>query len=103
MPKSVEIADFSTKLGLLAKQLDWSRAKLAQRVGVDKSIAARWLTDRGQPTTNNLMQLTRAVAEQIVGFAASDWDLPLAQFGKRLGLEGEALLQGAGGVEKLGL
>jgi hypothetical protein len=43
MPKSVDVEDFAVKLALLAKRLNWSRAKLAQQVGVDKSLAARWL------------------------------------------------------------
>lgn len=43
MPKSVDVEDFAVKLALVAKRLNWSRARLAQQVGVDKSLAARWL------------------------------------------------------------
>ena len=50
MPKSIEIEEFSTKLGLVAKVLNWSGAKLAQQAGVDKSAAARWLNARSGPT-----------------------------------------------------
>ena len=35
MPKSVDVEDFAATLALLAKRLNWSRAKLAQQVGVD--------------------------------------------------------------------
>jgi transcriptional regulator with XRE-family HTH domain len=103
MPKSVDIADFSTKLGLVAKQLNWSGAKLAQEVGVDKSIAARWLNDRSKPTSNSLMQLTRAVAQSIAGFKNADWELPLDKFAKRLGLDGVAMTRNAGANDRLTL
>src|SRR5882724_4264807 len=96
MPKSVDIEDFSTKLGLIAKRMNWSGAKLAQEVGVDKSIAARWLNDRSRPTANSLMLLTKAVVQSIPGFTQSDWELPLEQFGMRLGLDGAALARPAG-------
>lgn len=62
MPKSVEIENFAAKLALLAKRLNWSRAKLAQQVGIDKSHVARWLNGYSRPTANNLMQLTTAAA-----------------------------------------
>ena len=63
MPKSVDVEDFAAKLALLTKRLNWSRAKLAQQVGVDKSLAARWLNGNSRPTGNSLMQLTTAVAQ----------------------------------------
>jgi transcriptional regulator with XRE-family HTH domain len=86
MPKSVDVEDFATKLALLAKRLNWSRAKLAQQVGVDKSLAARWLNGASRPTGNSLMQLTHAVAQAIDGFTAADWDLPAERFSERLGI-----------------
>src|SRR5882757_2501449 len=87
MPKSVDIEDFAAKLALLAKRLNWSRAKLAQEVGVDKSLAARWLNGNSRPTGNSLMQLTMAVSRTIEGFTAADWDLRGEQFARRLGIE----------------
>ena len=87
MPKSVDVEDFAVKLALLAKRLNWSRAKLAQQVGVDKSLAARWLNGNSRPTGNSLMQLTSAVAQAIDGFTAADWDLSAEQFSRRLGIE----------------
>ena len=87
MPKSVDVEDFAAKLALLAKRLNWSRAKLAQQVGVDKSLAARWLNGNSRPTGNSLMQLTSAVAQAIDGFTAADWDLSAEQFSRRLGIE----------------
>ena len=75
MPKSADVEDFAAKLAVLTKRLNWSRAKLAQQVGVDKSLAARWLNGNSRPTGNSLMQLTTAVAQAIEGFNAADWDL----------------------------
>jgi transcriptional regulator with XRE-family HTH domain len=90
MPKSVDVEDFSVKLALIAKRLNWSRAKLAQQVGVDKSLAARWLNGNSRPTGNSLMQLTAAVAQAIDDFTAADWDLSPEQFSRRLGIEAAA-------------
>lgn len=87
MPKSVDVEDFAAKLALLTKRLNWSRAKLAQQVGVDKSLAARWLNGNSRPTGNSLMQLTTAVAQAIEKFTAADWDLTPEQFARRLGIE----------------
>ena len=87
MPKSVDVEDFAAKLALLAKRLNWSRAKLAQQVGVDKSLAARWLNGNSRPTGNSLMQLTSAVAQRDRRFTAADWDLTPEQFSRRLGIE----------------
>ena len=88
MPKSVDVEDFAVKLALLAKRLNWSRAKLAQQVGVDKSLAARWFNGNSRPSGNSLMQLTSAVAQAIDGFTAADWDLTPEQFSRRLGIDG---------------
>ena len=85
MPKSADVEDFAAKLALLVKRLNWSRAKLAQQVGVDKSLAARWMSG-SRPTGNSLMQLTTAVAQVVDGFTGADWDLPTEEFGQRIGL-----------------
>jgi transcriptional regulator with XRE-family HTH domain len=87
MPKSADVEDFAAKLALLTKRLNWSRAKLAQQVGVDKSLTARWLNGNSRPTGNSLMQLTTAVAHAIENFTAADWDLAPEQFARRLGIE----------------
>ena len=87
MPKSVDVEDFSAKLALVAKRLNWSRAKLAQQVGVDKSLAARWLNGNSRPTGNSLMLLTAAIAHMVEGFTAANWDLAPGQFASRLGIE----------------
>ena len=97
MPKSVDVEDFAAKLALLTKRLNWSRAKLAQQVGVDKSLAARWLNGNSRPTGNSLMQLTTAVAQNVAGFTAADWDLRPEQFARRLGIEAAPRVAATGG------
>ena len=90
MPKSVQIGEFAAKLTLVAKRLNWSAGRLAQQVGVDKSVVARWLNGDSRPTAHSLMQLTSAVAQTDEGLAAVDWDLPIDQFRQRLGIEAAA-------------
>jgi transcriptional regulator with XRE-family HTH domain len=91
MPKSADVADFAAKLDLLTKRLNWSRSRLAQAVGVDKSLIARWSKGASRPTENSLMQLTAAAAKLVDGFTAADWDLAPADFAKRLGLDGVSI------------
>lgn len=87
MPKSVDIEDFAAKLALVAKRLNWSRAKLAQQVGVDKSLVARWFNSVSRPTEHSLMRLTSAVARTLEELTNADWELPLGQFALRIGLK----------------
>jgi transcriptional regulator with XRE-family HTH domain len=94
MPKSIDVEDFAAKLGLLAKRLNWSRARLAQEVGVDKSLAARWLNGDSRPTGNSLMQITAAAAQAVPGLTGADWDLPTDQFAARIGLDAAVLRSG---------
>ena len=63
MPKAVDIEDFAAKLGLVCKRLNWSRAKLAQQIGMDKSLVGRWLVGTSRPTGNSLMLLNDALAK----------------------------------------
>jgi transcriptional regulator with XRE-family HTH domain len=87
MPKSVEIEDFAAKLGLVIKQLDWSRGKLAQQVGIDKSLAGRWLRGASRPTPHSLTRLTATVAQTVTGLKSDDWRLPIDQFARRIGAD----------------
>ena len=87
MPKSVDIEDFAAKLGLVIKRLDWGRAKLAQQVGIDKSLAGRWLNGESRPTAHSLVRLTAAVGQVITGLTSADWQLPLDRFALRIGAE----------------
>jgi len=77
---------FSTKLTLALKALSLSRGRLSADLGVDKSVVGRWVTGAVQPSDHNLLRLTALVAERAPGFTVLDWDLPLADFAQRLGV-----------------
>lgn len=87
MPKSVDVEDFAAKLDLVIRQLDWSRGKLAQQVGIDKSLAGRWLKGASRPTPHSLSRLTSTVAQTITGLTGADWHLPIDRFAQRIGAE----------------
>jgi transcriptional regulator with XRE-family HTH domain len=86
MPRSSEIGRFGEKLGLMQDRLSLSRVQLAQAAGVDKSVAARWISGRVRPSDQSIVRLTDLVRRQITDFARSDWDLTLAEFATRLGM-----------------
>lgn len=86
MPKAVEIENFAAKLHLVCKRLNWSRAKLAQQVGVDKSLAGRWLAGASRPAGNSLMRLNDAIARALPDFTAASWDVDSADLALQLGL-----------------
>lgn len=83
------VPDFSQKLGLLLKAHNLSRARLAQVVGIDKSVVSRWVSGVQAPTDHNLSLLTQVIATHRPGFCRFDWDLDLNIFKARLshGLE----------------
>jgi transcriptional regulator with XRE-family HTH domain len=83
MARAPEIGDFAAKLGLLLDRLNWSRAQLAQRAGVDKSVAQRWVGGQVQPGEASLVALTAAIAANLPDFARPDWRLPLEAFAAR--------------------
>ena len=89
MPKAVEIEDFPAKLGLVCKRLNWSRAKLAQQIGMDKSLVGRWLVGTSRPTGNSLMLVNDAVAKALPGFTAASWDLPNGALATQFGIATE--------------
>jgi transcriptional regulator with XRE-family HTH domain len=104
MRPSTEIQDFAEKIGVLLDCLNWSRAALAQRVGVDKSVAQRWVAGKIQPGASSLVALTAAIAEVLPGFTRADWRLPLPAFVARYArataapaAAGWTLLQGLAG------
>ena len=86
MPRSCEIDRFGEKLGLMRDRLSLSRVQLAQAAGVDKSVAARWISGRVRPSDQSIVRLTDLVRRQITGFSRSDWDLTVADFATRLGM-----------------
>jgi TolB-like protein/Tfp pilus assembly protein PilF len=69
------VAAFAHKFGLVLKACNLSRGRLAQAVGVDKSVVSRWASGVQAPTDHNLALLTEAVTRHRPGFARPDWDL----------------------------
>jgi transcriptional regulator with XRE-family HTH domain len=79
-------SEFTRKLGIALKALNLSRARLAQRVGVDKSVASRWASGASVPAEHNLIALTQALAGLKPGFARADWDLDVEAFAAGFGM-----------------
>ena len=82
------IEDFAHKFGLVLKACNLSRGRLAQTVGIDKSVVSRWASGVQMPTDHNLTLLTEAVGRHRPGFARADWELASQAFAARLGLGG---------------
>src|SRR6476646_1935910 len=78
------IADFVHKFGLVLKACNLSRGRLAQTVGVDKSVVSRWASGVQAPTDHNLTLLTEAVTRHRPGFARPDWDLDQQAFAEAI-------------------
>jgi len=78
---------FSAKLELTLKILSMSRSQLAADLGVDKSVAGRWVSGAVKPSAHNLSQLTALVARRVPGFSTLDWDRDLQGLAERLGAE----------------
>jgi len=78
------VPDFAQKLGLLLKAHNLSRARLAQVVGIDKSVVSRWASGVQVPTDHNLSLLTQVIATHRPGFGRFDWDLDVEIFKDRL-------------------
>jgi TolB-like protein len=75
--------DFAQKLGVVLKAINLSRGRLAQTVGVDKSVVSRWASGAQAPSDHNMSLLTEAVARHRPGFERRDWDLDAEGFANR--------------------
>lgn len=82
--KGMATADFARKFSAVLKTLNLSRGRLAQSVGIDKSVVSRWASGVQEPTDHNLSLLTGAIARHQPGFARRDWDLDEDAFAARL-------------------
>ncbi|MCX7365254.1 MAG: helix-turn-helix domain-containing protein [Alphaproteobacteria bacterium] len=80
------VPDFAEKFGLVLKTLNLSRGRLAQAVGIDKSVVSRWASGVQSPTDHNLSLLTQAIARHKTDFGRLDWDLDTKAFATRLGI-----------------
>jgi adenylate cyclase len=80
------IADFAHKFGLVLKACNLSRGRIAQAVGIDKSVVSRWASGVQSPTDHNLALLTEVIARYRPDFARRDWDRVPHAFAEYLGL-----------------
>jgi TolB-like protein len=80
------VADFADKLGLALKAFNLSRGRLAQTLGIDKSVVSRWASGVQAPSDHNLSLLTEALARHKADFSRGYWDLDTASLAARLGL-----------------
>lgn len=86
MARGTDIEGFSDKLKLAMGRTNLSRAQLAQTLGMDKSVIARWLSGALRPGDHSLAQLSAILGRGIAGFSRADWDRAPADFADRLGL-----------------
>lgn len=88
------VRDFARKFGLVLKAFNLSRGRLAQTVGIDKSVVSRWASGATVPTDHNLSLLTQAVMRHKADFGRADWDFDVEAFAARLGLATSAIAPG---------
>lgn len=77
--------EFSEKLELAMKKMSLSRAGLAAAVGVDKSVAGRWVAGKVRPSSHNLSKISRLIAKELPGFTMLDWEREPNEFAKLFG------------------
>ncbi len=80
------VDDFSAKLRHVLMVANLSRTRLSKLVGVDKSVASRWVSGATQPSESNLDALTRALGEFLPELKLSDWSRALPEFEGRVGV-----------------
>jgi transcriptional regulator with XRE-family HTH domain len=86
MARGAEVEDFPDKLKLALGRANLARAQVAQALGMDKSVVARWLSGGLRPADHSLVALTVILARHIPDFRRAEWDLPTPAFTARLGL-----------------
>lgn len=84
---------FHEKLGLVMKALSLTRADVAVRLRVDKSLVGRWVTGKAMPSAHNLSRLTALVAERAGKFSMLDWEADLPDVARLVGVEPKLLGQ----------
>lgn len=88
--------EFAKKLELAMKVISMSRSGLASAVSVDKSVVGRWVAGTVKPSSHNLANVSRLVAEHVPGFTMLDWDRDPEDFSKFIGASSSASISGAG-------
>ena len=79
--------DIADKLEMAMKALSLSRAGLAAAIGVDKSVAGRWVSGKVRPSAHNLAKISRLIATHYPGFTMLDWERDIDGFAEAIGLK----------------
>lgn len=79
--------DFASKLELVMKVLSLSRGGLAAAMGVDKSVAGRWVSGSVKPSSHNLAKLSQVIAKDIPNFTMLDWEREAEDFAVLVGVQ----------------
>lgn len=74
--------EFARKLGLALNAVNLSRAGLASRLGVDKSLVSRWTSGQIQPSNHNLARIGELFAELRPGFSNVLWSRSVTEFAR---------------------
>lgn len=86
MQRVVSDSEFAARLTLLLDRLNWSRAQLARKAGVDKSVAQRWVAGKVVPSEANLGALTAAIQAELPGFTRAHWRIAPQEIAVQFGL-----------------
>jgi transcriptional regulator with XRE-family HTH domain len=81
---SAATADFARKFRLALEALNWSRARCARELRVDKSDVSRWTSGVSPPSEHNLTLFTEAIRQAYPNFPLGAWRLSVADFAARL-------------------
>jgi adenylate cyclase len=87
--------DFTAKLAHVLKVANLSRTRLSKLVGVDKSVASRWVSGATRPSDANLDALTRGLSAALPDLKLSDWARRLDDFVRRVGADAAVEAGGA--------
>jgi transcriptional regulator with XRE-family HTH domain len=86
MQRVVSDSEFAARLAILLDRLNWSRAQLARKAGVDKSVAQRWVAGKVVPGEASLGVLTAAIQAELPGFTRAHWRMPSQELAVQFGL-----------------
>ena len=78
------IPDSARKFGLVLKACNLGRGRMAQTIGMDKSVVSRRASGVQVPADHNLSLLTETIARHKTDFGHFDWDFDTAAFAARL-------------------
>jgi len=81
------------KIDLALKVLSLSRAGLAAAVGVDKSVAGRWVSGKVRPSNHNLARISQLISDDVPEFSLLDWEREYDDFALRIGASLEPAAQ----------